>query len=339
MTLPNLTSAPQNAPARPAAQDGRRVALALAALLLPLACASVLIGAAGIGFAALRDDPQAVMILTVSRLPRTLAVILTGAALAVAGVVMQQLVRNRFVEPGTTGTSESAALGLLAVTILAPNASIFLKMVVASVSAMLGTALFIKLIRRLPPREVLLVPVVGIILSGVLGAVVTFIGWQTDLLQLISVWLMTGEFSGVIAGRFELLYIAGAAAGLAWFAADRFSILGLGRETATGLGLNTDAVMRLGLVVVSIVTALVIVTVGMIPFIGLVVPNIIARLMGDNLRTTLPATAAGGAVAVLACDIIGRLVRYPYEVPVGTVLGILGSGLFLWLLYRERPNG
>ena len=302
-----------------------RACLILLAVLLPLAAVSLLVGAAGM-------DAQ---IFALSRLPRTLAVILTGAALAIAGVVMQQLVRNRFVEPGTTGTAEGAALGLLAITLWAPAAPIWAKMVVASLSAMAATALFLRLIRALPPREVLLVPLVGIVFSGVLGAVVTFIGWQTDLMQMIGIWLMMGEFSGVIAGRYELLWIAGVAAVLAWAAADRFAILSLGPEAAIGLGLSPDAVMRLGLVVVSVTMALVIVTVGMIPFVGLVVPNIVSRRMGDNLRTTLPVTALAGAVLVLTCDIVGRLVRYPYEMPVGTVLGVLGAGLFLWLLYRE----
>jgi iron complex transport system permease protein len=77
----------------------------------------------------------------------------------------------------------------------------------------------------------------------------------------------------------------------------------------------------------------------MIPFVGLVVPNIVARRMGDNLRATLPVTAAAGATLVLACDIVGRLVRFPYEVPVGTILGVVGSGLFLWLLYRGPTRG
>lgn len=308
-------------------------------MLPPLAVASVLIGAADMDLGAFGHDPKAALILTVSRLPRTVAVILTGAALAIAGVVIQQLVRNRFVEPGTTGTAEGAALGLLAVTILAPAAPIWAKMVAASLAAMASTALFLRLIRRLPAREVLLVPLVGLVLSGVLGAVVTFVAWRADLLQLVAIWLMTGEFSGVIAGRYELLWLAAAAAGLAWFAADRFAIMGLGDRAATGLGLNPDAVMRLGLVVVSVVTAQVIVTVGMIPFVGLVVPNIVARRLGDNLRATLPVTAAGGAVLVLACDILGRVVRFPYEVPVGTVLGVVGSAIFLWLLYREPARG
>lgn len=316
-----------------------RTALMLVLMLLPLSAGSILVGAATLDLSALVSDPRAMLILTVSRLPRTLAVILTGAALAIAGVVMQQLVRNRFVEPGTTGTAEGAALGLLAVTLIAPAAPIWVKMAVASLGALAATALFLRLIRRLPPREVLLVPLVGIVLAGVLGAVVTFIGWQTDLLQMVGIWLMTGEFSGVLAGRYELLWIAAAAAAAAWVAADRFAILGLGREAATGLGLNPEAVMRLGLLVVSTVTALVIVTVGMIPFVGLVVPNIVARRMGDNLRVTLPVTAAGGAVLVLACDIVGRLLRAPYEIPAGTVLGVVGSLIFLWLLYREPAGG
>ncbi|MCY1704983.1 ABC transporter permease [Pannonibacter sp. SL95] len=312
-----------------------RLAALLTLALIPLSALSLTLGAASVDVAAIGHDPQAALIFWVSRLPRTLAVLLTGAALAVAGVILQQIVRNRFVEPGTTGTGEGAALGLLAITLLAPGAPILVKMLVASAAALATTFLFLRLIRRLPPREVLLVPLVGMILAGVLQAAVTFIGWQTDLLQYIGTWLMSGEFSGVIAGRYELLWIAGAAAALAYVYADRFVLLGLGRDAATNLGLNTERVLHLGLAVVSIVTALVVVTVGMIPFVGLVVPNLVSRLMGDNLRQSLPVVAAGGAALVLACDILGRAVRYPYEVPVGTVLGVLGSALFLWLLYRQ----
>ena len=309
-----------------------RLALILALALVPLAAASLLVGVAGL-------SGQGALILTVSRLPRTLAVMLTGAALAVAGVVMQQLVRNRFVEPGTTGTGEAAALGLLAVTVLAPGAALWVKMLAASAAGLAGTALFLWMIRRLPPQEVLMVPLAGLVWSGVLGAMVLHIGWQTDLLQLVGIWLMTGEFSGVIAGRYELLWIAGGAAALALFAADRFAILGLGEGVARGLGLNPAAVMRLGLVVVALVTALVMATVGMVPFVGLVVPNIVSRLMGDNLRASLPVTALGGAALLLACDILGRLVIFPYEIPVGSILGVIGAGLFLWLLWRTPRHG
>jgi iron complex transport system permease protein len=310
-----------------------RAALTLALALVPLAGASMAVGVASL------SGGDGGLVFWVSRLPRTLAVLLTGAALAVAGVVMQQLVRNRFVEPGTTGTGEATALGLLAITLLAPAAPLWVKMLAASAAGLAGTAVFLAMIRRLPPQEVLMVPLAGLVWSGVLGALVLHIGWQTDLLQLVGIWLMTGEFSGVIAGRYELLWIAGAAAVLALFAADRFAILGLGDGVARGLGLNPAVVMRLGLVVVSLVTALVMATVGMVPFVGLVVPNIVSRLMGDNLRASLPVTALGGAALLLVCDILGRVLIFPYEVPVGSVLGVLGAGLFLWLLWRAPRHG
>lgn len=304
------------------------------AALVPLVLASLMTGAARVDIFAAPHDPWALLVLMESRLPRTLAILLTGAALSVAGMVLQALVRNRFVGPDTVGTAESAALGLLIITLLAPGAPIWVKMAVASLSAMAGTALFIALIRRLPPREVMLVPIAGIVLSGVIGAVMTYIAWQADMIQYVTSWLMVGEFSGVVAGRYEILWIAGAAAALAWFAADRFAILALGDNVATGLGLGTRGVMRLGLFTVALVSAMVVTTVGMIPFIGLVVPNIVSRLMGDNLRESLPVVAATGATLLLACDLIGRLIRYPFEIPVGTVMGFVGAGIFLWLLYR-----
>nr|WP_284324604.1 iron chelate uptake ABC transporter family permease subunit [Cypionkella aquatica] len=310
----------------------------LSLALITLAALSLLVGAADLR-AAFAQDGRAALIFWGSRVPRTLAVMLSGAALAVSGVVMQQILRNKFVEPGTVGTGESAALGLLAVTIFAPDAAIWVKMLAASVAGLAGTAVFLRLIRAIPSRDVLMVPLVGLIWSGVLGAVVLHIGWQTDLIQLVTVWLMTGEFSGVIAGRYELLWIAGAATVLALLAADRFAILGLGHGLATGLGLRPAVVVRLGLVVVAVVTAMVMATVGMVPFVGLVVPNIVSRIMGDNLRKSLLVTALGGASLLLICDIIGRLVIHPYEVPVGTVLGIIGAVLFLWLLWRAPALG
>lgn len=314
---------------------GPALALALAALTL----ASLGLGAARIDLRDAAGGGWTMLVLMESRLPRTLAVLLSGAALAVAGVVIQSLVRNRFVGPDTAGTGDSAALGLLGVTLIAPGAPIWVKMVAASLAAMAGTALFLAIIRRLPVREVMLVPIAGLILSGIIGSVVTWIAWEADLLQFVGTWLMSGEFSGVIAGRYELLWVAGAAAALAWFAADRFAILSLGDQVATGLGLSSRGVMRLGMVVVSVVSAMVVTTVGMIPFVGLVVPNIVARVMGDNLRASIPVVAAGGAGLLLACDLIGRSVRYPYEIPVGTILGIVGSAIFLWLLYRPAAHG
>ncbi|PZQ51205.1 MAG: iron ABC transporter permease [Rhodovulum sulfidophilum] len=310
-----------------------RVGLA-AALLVLLAAASVLVGVEDFAPARVFSDPGQQLLLFVSRLPRTAAALLTGASMAVAGVIIQVIVRNRFAEPTTAGAAQGAALGLLAVTILAPSAPIALRMLCASLAALAATALFVMIARRLPPSQPLLVPLVGLVYGGILGSVETFIAYERDLIQYLNTW-MNGEFSGVIAGRYELLWVSGAAAALAYLAADRFTIASLGQDASLGLGLNYRAVVSIGLVIVSIITALTVVTVGMIPFVGLVVPNLVARVMGDNLRRSLPWVAFTGATLVLACDLVGRLVRFPYEIPVGTVFGALGSGLFLYLLMRD----
>ncbi|MFG6499437.1 MULTISPECIES: ABC transporter permease [unclassified Sulfitobacter] len=313
------------------------MALALACLLVILSVASLFVGVIDLSWAALWSDPAALELLVVSRAPRTIAVVISGGALAVSGAIMQMLVRNRFVEPMTAGTGQGAALGILLVTLFAPGASIFVKMVLASLTALVAGAGFLAIVQRLPPTQPLLVALVGLIYGGILGAAVTFIAYQADLLQYVEIW-MNGEFSGVLQGRYELLWLVALVAALTYFAADQFAIIGMGRTASINLGLNYGQTMVLGLLAISIVTALTVVTVGLIPFVGLVVPNIVARLAGDNLRRSLPLTAMTGAGLVLLCDILGRLIRYPYEIPVGTVFGVVGALLFLWLLHGPKRH-
>ncbi|MDF3383418.1 MULTISPECIES: iron chelate uptake ABC transporter family permease subunit [Sulfitobacter] len=313
------------------------MALALAFLLVVLSVASLFVGVIDLSWAALWSDPAALELLVVSRAPRTIAVVISGGALAVSGAIMQMLVRNRFVEPMTAGTGQGAALGILLVTLFAPGASIFVKMVLASLTALAAGAGFLAIVQRLPPTQPLLVALVGLIYGGILGAAVTFIAYQADLLQYVEIW-MNGEFSGVLQGRYELLWLVALVAALTYLAADQFAIIGMGRTASINLGLNYGQTMVLGLLAISIVTALTVVTVGLIPFVGLVVPNIVARLAGDNLRRSLPLTAMTGAGLVLLCDILGRLIRYPYEIPVGTVFGVVGALLFLWLLHGPKRH-
>ena len=305
--------------------------------LLLFGVESLFIGVIDVSPAALFSADRTMSVMATSRIPRTVAIILTGSSMAVAGLIMQMIVANRFVEPMTAGSGSSAALGVLLVTFFMPAASIFTKMLIACLVALAGTAGFLMLVRRLPTHQPLLVPLVGIAYGGVIGAVVTFIGYQTDLLQYIEVWF-NGEFSGILQGRYELLWLAGVLTLLAYFVADQFAILGLGKNVSINLGLNYQQIVRLGLFIVSLITAMTVVTVGMIPFVGLVVPNIISRWLGDNLRQTLPVTALMGACLVLASDLIGRLVRYPFEIPVGTIFGIVGAVIFLWILYMPATT-
>ncbi|MEM5475518.1 iron chelate uptake ABC transporter family permease subunit [Pacificibacter sp. AS14] len=307
------------------------------ATLLILSGVSIFVGVGDMTFSGLWLNPSEMQLLLISRGPRTFAALLSGASIAVSGVIMQLLVRNKFVEPGTTGTTESAMLGLLLVTVFAPQWPIFAKMAVAALTALLGVLGFVFLVRKLPPQRPLMIPIVGLIYGGILGAGATFIAYQADLIQYIGVW-MSGEFSGVLAGRYELLWLAGGLTLLAYFSADQFTVAGLGRDTSRALGLRYGYVLALGVSTVALVSALVVVTVGMLPFVGLVVPNIVSRIMGDNLRQSLPVVAGLGAGCVLLSDIIGRVARFPYEIPAGTVFGILGAAVFLWLLLGRRSH-
>ncbi|WP_277074818.1 ABC transporter permease [Simonsiella muelleri] len=279
----------------------------------------------------LNDSSQ---IMLISRLPRTFAIVLTGASMGVAGMIMQILLKNRFVEPSMVGASQSAILGLLLMTLLLPAAPLLAKMSVAAVASLCGMLLFMALIRKLPPTAQLLVPLVGIIFGGVIESVYTFIAYETEMLQLISVW-QSGDFSGVLLGRYELLWLTGALAVGAYLIADQLTIVGLGETVAVNLGINRNVILWAGLVIVALITSLVVVTVGNIPFIGLVVPNIVSRIMGDKLRAGLPAVALLGAALVLLCDVIGRVIVFPFEIPVATVFGVLGTVLFLGLLMRQ----
>ncbi len=316
----------------------RTTRLPLAVLgVLALAVTSLFVGVSDVTPASLTgpDRAEALEVLLVSRVPRTVAIILSGASMAVAGMIMQMLVRNRFVEPSTAGTVESATLGILVVTVLAPGLPLVGKMGVAMVFALAGTAVFLRILRAVPLRSVLVVPLVGLMLGGVISAVTTFFAYRLDLMQSLASWT-TGDFSGVLRGRYELLWISFALTVVAYVAADRFTVAGMGQDVTTNLGLNHRRVVSLGLVVVSMVTAVVVVTVGIVPFLGLVVPNVVSLLVGDHMRRAVPWVVVLGAGFVLACDLLGRVVNQPYEVPTGVVVGVVGSALFLFLLLR-RP--
>lgn len=315
--------------------------LAFAILVtLGLAVASLFVGVSDVSLASLLSsspDDRPMQVLLISRIPRTLAILLAGASMAIAGLVMQMVVRNRFVEPSTAGTTESASLGFLTVTILAPGWPLMAKMLVSALFALGGTALFLRILRAVPLRDVLLVPLVGIMLGGVIGAITAFFAYRMGLNGSLLAWSM-GDFSGVLRGRYELLWLGLVCCVIAYVAADRFTVAGMGRDFTTNLGLNHGRVMVLGLVIVSIVSAVVLVSVGSIPFLGLIIPNIVSLTVGDNMRRTVPWVAIGGAGFVMICDIIGRLVRYPYEIPISVVVGVVGSVIFLYLLLRTRRH-
>ncbi|WP_311966483.1 ABC transporter permease [Arsenicicoccus cauae] len=326
-------SAPVVARRRP-----RQAALLLggAAVVLVLAVWSLFVGVADVTPAALLDADRradALDLIGVSRVPRTVALVLAGAGLAVSGLIMQLLTRNPFVEPSTTGTMEFAGLGLLGVAIGWPDAPVAARMAIAAACALAGTAVFLRLVRSVTIRDVLVVPLIGLVLSGIVGAVATFVAYRYDLLQSLGAW-MTGDFSATIQGRYELLWIAGALTVVSVVVADRFTVAGLGEDVATNLGLDYRRTMAIGMSIVAVVTATVVVTVGMLGFIGLVVPNLVVLAMGGNARSSVPWVALGGAGLVLLCDLLARSLVAPHELPIGTILGVVGAGAFLAMLVK-----
>lgn len=274
----------------------------------------------------------------ITRIPRTIALVLAGAAMAMSGLVMQLLTQNRFVEPTTTGTTEWAGLGLLAMLVLFPSASLLAKMGVAIAFAFIGTMVFFLFLQRVSLKASLTVPIVGIMLGSVVGAFSTFFALSTDKLQSLGIW-MAGSFTSVIRGQYEVLWIVALVAVAIYIVADRFTVAGLGEEIATNVGLNYRRVMLLGTALIAIATGVVTVVIGNLPFLGLIVPNIVSLIRGDDLRSNLPWVCLMGIAITTVCDLIGRTIIMPFEIPVSLILGVLGAMVFIFLLLRQRKVG
>ncbi|MDR6711593.1 iron complex transport system permease protein [Pseudomonas hunanensis] len=306
-------------------------------LFILLCLASLAVGARELAWTQLLTlHSDTWLTLTASRLPRLAALILVGIGLAVCGVILQQIVRNRFVEPATCGGLDAAKLGILLSLGLAPAAGTLLRMLFALAMCFAASLLFVAIIRRIRAKNAVLVPVIGLMYGGVLSALAEFYAYRFNLLQSMQGWLL-GDFSKVVQGRYEIIYVILPIIVLTYLYAHRFTVVGMGEGMATSLGLNYTANVVLGLILVAVTVSASVITVGSIPFVGLVVPNLIALCYGDNLRRTLPLVALGGAALLLVCDLVGRLLIYPFEVPIGLTAGSLGGVIFLALIiWRHR---
>ncbi|CAB3664543.1 Ferric-anguibactin transport system permease protein FatD [Achromobacter deleyi] len=306
------------------------------ALFAMLCLASVLVGARQVAWAQLASGTgDAWLTLTASRLPRLAALILSGVGLAICGVILQHIVRNKFVEPATSGGLDAAKLGILVSLAWLADAGPATRMAFALAFSFAASLLYVAIIRRIHFRNTVLVPVIGLMYGGVLSAVAEFYAYRHNILQSMQGWLM-GDFSKVVQGNYEIIYLILPIVALTYLYAQRLTVLGMGEGMARALGLNYAATAALGLMLVAVTVAATVITVGAIPFVGLVVPNLVALNYGDNLRRTLPLVALGGASLLLACDILGRLVIYPFEVPIGLTAGGIGGLLFLALIWRSR---
>lgn len=304
--------------------------------LIILSIVSLFIGVSSISIVDLLDfESEETQIFLISRLPRLVAILLAGAGMSMAGLIMQQLSRNKFVSPTTAGTLDATRLGILVSMLLFANASMLEKMTLAFAFALAGTFIFMQILNRIKFKDAIFIPLIGMMFGNILSSITTFFAYRADVIQNMSAWLQ-GDFSMIMKGSYELLYISIPVFVIAYLYANRFTVAGMGEDFSKNLGLKYRSVVNIGLVLVALITATVVLTVGVIPFLGLIIPNIVSIFKGDHLQKTLPHTAMLGAIFLLLCDILGRVLIYPYEISISLMVGVIGSFIFLFLLFRRK---
>lgn len=303
-------------------------------VLIILSLISIFVGVKNIRIQdILNFNEENIQIIYLSRLPRLISIIVAGMGMSIAGLIMQQISRNKFVSPTTAATVNSAKLGILISMILINDSSSIKKMLIAFIFAIGGTFLFMEILKRIKFKNAIFIPLIGMMLGNIIDSITTFFAYRFDLVQNISTWLQ-GDFSMIIKGRYELLYISIPLIFMAFLYANKFTVAGMGEDFAANLGLNYNRVVNIGIGIVALISALTIITVGRIPFLGLIIPNIVTSFQGDNMKNTIGHTALFGAVFLLACDILGRIIIYPYEISISLTVGVIGSFIFLYLIVR-----
>lgn len=316
-----------------------KITIILSIALLVLSFSSLFIGVIEVSAKNLfAGNLEAWNIFLVSRLPRLLAVLCTGIGMSVAGLIMQQLCMNKFVSPTTGATISSAQFGILIALLFLPNSTLWGRTIFAFVFAILGTWIFVSFIQRIQYKDAVMVPLVGIMFGNVIMGLTNLLAFKFEMTQALSTWLV-GHFSMVLRGRYEIVYLVVPLVIITFIYANHFNIVGMGKDFSNNLGISYNIVLFMGLTVAAMITASVVVVVGSISYIGLIVPNVVAMFKGDKIRGNLIDTALFGAIFVLTCDVIGRVIIAPYELPIELIVGVLGSVVFVALLLYRLKNG
>lgn len=317
-------------------QVNKKILFLLIILLVILSFISLFIGVNDINIKdILTGNHEKINILLLSRIPRLMSITLSGISLSIAGVIMQRISNNKFVSPTTAATMDSAKFGVLFCMLVFSSAGIMTKMIIALIFSILGTIIFMKILNKIKFKNSVFVPLVGMMVGSVIGAITDFLAYKYNVMQNITSFLQ-GDFSMILKGKYEILFLIIPLVVVAFMYAKKFTLAALGEDMAINLGLSYQKVVKIGVLIVAVISALVVVTVGSIPFIGLIVPNIISMFMGDNLKGSLAITALSGGIFVLICDIFGRIVIYPYELPISLTVGVIGSIIFLFLIIRNQ---
>ncbi|SKC85578.1 FecCD family ABC transporter permease [Maledivibacter halophilus] len=268
------------------------------------------------------------------RLPRTLVAGLVGICLSLSGSILQGVMRNPLAAPNIIGVSSGAGLMAFMIYIVFPQ-YYYLVPLGAFVGALLSTLLIYALAWRNGVQPMRLV-LAGVAVSSLLGAGInTLMTFFPDRVPGV-IGFMVGGLSARTWPHFNMLWpyaLLGIA--LTFLFPKRLNILMLGDEIATGLGLNVERTRLLFIVFASLLAASAVSVVGLLGFVGLIVPHTARLIIGSDYRYLFPAAAILGAATVMACDTLARVIFDPVEIPVGIVMAMIGAPFFLYLL-RER---
>lgn len=269
------------------------------------------------------------------RLPRTLAALLTGAALAVSGVVIQTVLHNPLAAPNIIGVNAGAGFAVALAAVFFPGSLGEIPWL--SFLGAITAAAVVLAISRLTGASKITLVLGGVMISSLFNAAIdALLTFQPDALTGYADFRV-GSFRDITMARVEnvVLPLAIALAGIL-LAAPALEILSLGDETAASLGLSVRPVRMVLLFLAAVLAGAAVSLAGIIGFVGLIVPHFIRRLTGEKLLPLLLASAFGGAAFVAFCDTAARTLFAPYELPVGVVLSFLGVPVFLWQLLRSR---
>ncbi|XKH54531.1 iron ABC transporter permease [Citricoccus nitrophenolicus] len=274
------------------------------------------------------------------RLPRTLLAAMTGAALALAGALMQAVVHNSLAEPYILGVSAGAGVGAVSSIVLGMGLSGFGIGVCAFAGALVATAAVYFLARkggRIAPQRLILA---GVALGSLFSAITSYLTISTDAQNVFSImFFLLGSVSAATLHHLILPAIALTAVGLfAGFRARALNALLVGDDAASSLGINVNRLRTGILIAAALLTGSVVAVSGGIGFVGLIIPHTARIIVGADHRKMLPVAVLGGAAFLATCDLLARTLAAPSEVPLGVLTALIGAPFFLWLLRRDRAD-
>lgn len=273
-------------------------------------------------------------IILYSRIPRLLSLILTGIGLSISGIILQKIFKNKFISPSTGTTISASTLGILISFIFMPNSNIFTRSLFSFVFSIITTFIFLIIVNNLKYKNSVIVPLIGIIIGNIISSFTNFLAYNYGMTQSLISW-STGHFSTVLKGNYEIIYMVFPLVIMSIIYINEFNIISMGEDISINLGIKYNKTVLIGIIITSLITSSIIVTVGKVPYIGLIIPNIVSIYKGDNMKNTIFDISILGAIFIIFCDIISRLIVFPYEMPINLIIGIIGSIIFIILIVRK----